>query len=57
MVSHSLQMLLLVLMPPIQKKLLEADPMEEVSEASEEIPSEVASEEEVLEPLSQLTGS
>lgn len=57
MVSHSLQMLLLVLMPPIQKKLLEADSMEEVSEASEEIPSEVASEEEVLEPLSQLTGS
>jgi len=56
-VSHSLQMLLLVLMPPIQKKLLEADSMEEVSEASEEIPSEVASEEEVLEPLSQLTGS
>jgi len=50
-------MLLLVLMPPIQKKLLEADSMEEVSEASEEIPSEVASEEEVLEPLSQLTGS
>lgn len=50
-------MLLLVLMPPIKKKLLSADPMEEVSEASEEIPSEVASEEEVLEPLSQLTGS